>query len=268
MSVSSPSLPTRVRHRHQAPRRRLRLRRGRGALLLSAARTPADLAAWWTGASRPAAGARARLGGVLRPADRRGPRGLRPPPPHRVPGPRGGRASLGRGPWSSTCAAARARWAPRWPRHWAGPRCTPPTSTRPPCGAPAATSPPPAARCTRATSYEPLPAALRGRVDVLVANAPYVPTEAIGLHAAGGPPARAAGGARRRRRTGSTSQRRVAAEAPRWLAPGGHLLIETSEQQAPQTAEAFVRHGLRARVTRSDELSATAVIGTMPSAEE
>ena len=29
--------------------------------------------------------------------------------------------------------------------------------------------------------YEPLPAALRGRVDVLVANAPYVPTEAIGL---------------------------------------------------------------------------------------
>ena len=29
--------------------------------------------------------------------------------------------------------------------------------------------------------YEPLPATLRGRVDVLVANAPYVPTEAIGL---------------------------------------------------------------------------------------
>lgn len=29
--------------------------------------------------------------------------------------------------------------------------------------------------------YEPLPAALRGRVDVLVANAPYVPTEAVGL---------------------------------------------------------------------------------------
>ncbi|MDT7565026.1 MAG: release factor glutamine methyltransferase, partial [Pseudonocardiales bacterium] len=28
--------------------------------------------------------------------------------------------------------------------------------------------------------YEPLPDALRGRVDVLVANAPYVPTEAIG----------------------------------------------------------------------------------------
>ena len=41
---------------------------------------------------------------------------------------------------SSTCAAARARWAPRWPRRWAGSSCTPPTSTPPRCGAPAATS--------------------------------------------------------------------------------------------------------------------------------
>jgi len=29
--------------------------------------------------------------------------------------------------------------------------------------------------------YEPLPGALRGRVDILVANAPYVPTEEIRL---------------------------------------------------------------------------------------
>jgi len=29
--------------------------------------------------------------------------------------------------------------------------------------------------------YEPLPASLRGRVDILVANAPYVPTEAVAL---------------------------------------------------------------------------------------
>lgn len=28
---------------------------------------------------------------------------------------------------------------------------------------------------------EPLPASLRGRVDILVANAPYVPTESIRL---------------------------------------------------------------------------------------
>jgi release factor glutamine methyltransferase len=59
-------------------------------------------------------------------------------------------------------------------------------------------------------------------------------------------------------------QRRVVAVAPRWLAPGGHLLIETSERQAPHTEEAFVRHGLLARVACSDELGATVVIGTMP----
>jgi release factor glutamine methyltransferase len=110
---------------------------------------------------------------------------------------------------------------------------------------------------------EPLPVALRGRIDVLVANAPYVPTEAIGLMPPearlheprvaldGGP-------------DGLDVQRRVVAVAPRWLTPGGHLLIETSEQQAPHTAEAFVRHGLLARVACSDELSATVVIGTMP----
>ena len=38
-------------------------------------------------------------------------------------------------------------------------------------------------------------------------------------------------------------QRRVAAGAPAWLAPGGHLLIETSQRQAPQTPGAFSRHG-------------------------
>ena len=37
------------------------------------------------------------------------------------------------------------------------------------------------AGCYEGDLYEPLPAALRGRVDLLVANAPYVPTEAIAL---------------------------------------------------------------------------------------
>jgi len=59
-------------------------------------------------------------------------------------------------------------------------------------------------------------------------------------------------------------QRRVTAEAALWLAPGGHLLIETSERQAPQTAETFARNGLIPRVVDSDELDATVVIGTMP----
>jgi release factor glutamine methyltransferase len=107
----------------------------------------------------------------------------------------------------------------------------------------------------------PLPAPLRGRVDVLVANAPYVPTGAIATM----PPeardheARAAldGGA-----DGLDVQRRVAAAAPRWLAPGGALLIETSERQAPSTAAAMADAGLAPRVEQSDELDATAVVGT------
>lgn len=109
--------------------------------------------------------------------------------------------------------------------------------------------------------YDPLPATLRGRVDILVANAPYVPTEAMALM----PPeariheSRVAldGGA-----DGLDVLRRVTASAPQWLAVGACLLVETSERQAPQTLETFARSGLLARVVSSDELDATVVIGT------
>lgn len=108
--------------------------------------------------------------------------------------------------------------------------------------------------------YEPLPAVLRGRVDVLVANAPYVPTEAIRLL-----PSEARIHEARVALDGGTDgldiQRRVAAEASLWLAPGGHLLVETSEQQAPHTVEIFTCNGLIPQVARSKELDATVVIG-------
>ncbi|MET0235730.1 MAG: putative protein N(5)-glutamine methyltransferase [Kibdelosporangium sp.] len=109
--------------------------------------------------------------------------------------------------------------------------------------------------------YDPLPPTLRGRVDILVANAPYVPTEAIALMP---PEAREHepwvaldGGA-----DGLAVQRRVTAAACDWLAPGGHLLIETSAGQAPETAAAFADHGLDARIVKSGQLDATVVIGT------
>ncbi|MDQ2788938.1 MAG: putative protein N(5)-glutamine methyltransferase [Actinomycetota bacterium] len=111
--------------------------------------------------------------------------------------------------------------------------------------------------------YEPLPVALRGRVDILVANAPYVPTEEIRLLP---PEARLHepwvaldGGA-----DGLDVQRRVAAAAPLWLAPGGYLLVETSRRQAPHTVETFTRNGLTPRVVSSEEPDATIVIGTRP----
>ncbi|MGG2094137.1 putative protein N(5)-glutamine methyltransferase [Bacillus sp. S13(2024)] len=111
--------------------------------------------------------------------------------------------------------------------------------------------------------YEPLPTTLRGRVDILVANVPYVPTEMIRIlpSEARIHEARVAldGGV-----DGLDVQRRVAAAALDWLAPGGHLLVETSERQTKQTVEIFVRNGLIPQVACSNELDATVVIGTRP----
>jgi release factor glutamine methyltransferase len=129
---------------------------------------------------------------------------------------------------------------------------------------------PAAVRCARrnlpyAQVYQgdldaPLPDRLAGRVDVLVANAPYVPTEEIALMPPeardheprvtldGGP-------------DGLDVQRRVVGGAPPWLAPGGHLLIETSAAQAPSTVAVFAAAGFATRVVRDDDLEATVVIG-------
>ncbi|RZT84131.1 putative protein-(glutamine-N5) methyltransferase [Pseudonocardia sediminis] len=109
----------------------------------------------------------------------------------------------------------------------------------------------------------PLPAELRGRVSVLVANVPYVPTDAIATMP---PEARdheprvaLDGGA-----DGLDVARRVAAAAPGWLAPGGSLLIETGREQSAVLAGVFTAHGLRARVVEDDDLGSTVVIGTRP----
>ncbi|RZS65732.1 release factor glutamine methyltransferase [Agromyces ramosus] len=108
--------------------------------------------------------------------------------------------------------------------------------------------------------FDALPRDLIGRVDVLAVNAPYVPTAEIAMM----PPeardheARAAldGGT-----DGLDVHRRVAASAADWLAPGGHLLIETSRRQAPTTTALVTAGGLEARVVRDDELAATIVVG-------
>jgi release factor glutamine methyltransferase len=108
--------------------------------------------------------------------------------------------------------------------------------------------------------YDALPAGWSGRVDVIVANTPYVPTDAIGLMP---PEARdhehrvaLDGGA-----DGLTIARRVAAGASAWLAPGGHVLVETSEEQAPVLAATMADHGLAARIERDDDIDGTVVIG-------
>jgi release factor glutamine methyltransferase len=112
--------------------------------------------------------------------------------------------------------------------------------------------------------FAPLPAGLRGRVDLLLANVPYVPTDAIALM----PPeardhehrATLDGGA-----DGLDVLRRVSAGASHWLTTGGHLLVESSERQAQAMSDTFAGDGLLPRVVRSEDLGATVVVGTRPS---
>ena len=108
--------------------------------------------------------------------------------------------------------------------------------------------------------YEPLPARLRGRVGIVVANVPYVPSGEISLlpvEARAHEPLIALDGGP----DGLDVLRRVAAEAPAWLRPGGHLLIETSEAQARQAAQAFSASGLTTTMAHSADMNVTVIIG-------
>jgi release factor glutamine methyltransferase len=111
--------------------------------------------------------------------------------------------------------------------------------------------------------FEPLPASLRGRVDVLTLIAPYVPTDEIDLLPREArlyePRFTLDGGS-----DGLDLVRRVAAEAASWLAAGGAVLTEVSELQAPVVAELFATNGLDAAVHYDEERWATVVVGTRP----
>jgi release factor glutamine methyltransferase len=108
--------------------------------------------------------------------------------------------------------------------------------------------------------YDALPDDLRGRVDLLVVNAPYVPTEAIATM-----PRDARdhehlvaldGGS-----DGLDVVRRVVTGAPAWLRPGGRLVIETGRDQADVTAGLMGAAGMTTTVETDDEVGGTAVLG-------
>jgi release factor glutamine methyltransferase len=105
-----------------------------------------------------------------------------------------------------------------------------------------------------------LPAGLRGRVDVLICNAPYVPTSEIAFMPSEARDHEALialdGGT-----DGLAVLLRVAADAHAWLAPGGVLLVETSERQAPAMAAAMPAGGLAGEVHQDDDWGATVVTG-------
>ncbi|CCG04886.1 putative protein N(5)-glutamine methyltransferase [Blastococcus saxobsidens] len=109
--------------------------------------------------------------------------------------------------------------------------------------------------------FAALPDGLVGRIAVLTANVPYVPTAAIALMPPEArdhePRATLDGGP-----DGLALVRRVVDGAARWLAPGGALLFECGEEQAATAVDVVTAAGLAARLVADGELGATVVVGT------
>lgn len=108
--------------------------------------------------------------------------------------------------------------------------------------------------------FEPLPMSLKGRIELLTFVAPYVPSDEIDLLPREArlyePRFSLDGGV-----DGLDIVRRIAASAKEWLAPGGSVLTEVSERQAPVVVELFAAGGLAAYVERDEARFATVVRG-------
>jgi release factor glutamine methyltransferase len=105
-----------------------------------------------------------------------------------------------------------------------------------------------------------LPASLRGRVDVVIASAPYVPSAEVAdlpREARDHEPRTALDGGN----DGLDIYRRIASDAPAWLAMDGALIIETARHQADAAAAMLEGAGLRASIEMDDRRDATAVVG-------
>jgi release factor glutamine methyltransferase len=107
--------------------------------------------------------------------------------------------------------------------------------------------------------FTALPADLRGRVDLVVASAPYVPTDEIGLRPAEArlyEPAVALDGGS----DGLDVYRAIAADVTGWLGIGGHVAVETSRDQAAGAAAILSAAGLRTEAA-TDERAAVVTGG-------
>ena len=108
--------------------------------------------------------------------------------------------------------------------------------------------------------FQALPDHLAHSVDILLANVPYVPSGHIPLL-----PSEARDHEQHRALDGGDDGldlvRRVSAQAPHWLVPGGHLLVEVGRDQVDAAHDAFTRAGLTCRVSHCPEQEATVIIG-------
>lgn len=111
--------------------------------------------------------------------------------------------------------------------------------------------------------FSALPERLRGGLDVVLANVPYVPTPEFAFLPAEArehePRHTLDGGA-----DGLDLLRRVAADAAVWLRPGGSLLCEIAEGQIEGARDALRSAGLEAEVRTDEETETTVVIGVRP----
>jgi release factor glutamine methyltransferase len=108
--------------------------------------------------------------------------------------------------------------------------------------------------------FEALPEQLSGRIDVLLANVPYVASRHLALL-----PAEARDHEPRTALDGGGDGlhifRAVVGRAPRWLAAGGVVLSEITEAQVDAAAEAVRTAGLEPEVIYDDDLEATVIEG-------
>lgn len=108
--------------------------------------------------------------------------------------------------------------------------------------------------------FDALPPELVGTIDLLLVNAPYVPSDEVGTmpREARDHEHRVAldGGA-----DGLDVQRRVLAGAARWMRPGGRIVVETGRAQAERTVGLVTAAGFSAEVVSDDDAGATVVLG-------
>jgi release factor glutamine methyltransferase len=106
---------------------------------------------------------------------------------------------------------------------------------------------------------EPLPADLRGWVDAIVSNPPYVPPEEIDDL-----PAEARADPRLALAGGTEVHRRLAEQAPRWLRSGGALAVEIDARQGEEVSGLLARRFVRVRVERDLAGRDRVVLARMP----
>jgi release factor glutamine methyltransferase len=109
--------------------------------------------------------------------------------------------------------------------------------------------------------FAALPETLRGRLDLIIANVPYVPTAHIELmnsEARDHEPHSALDGGD----DGLDIFRRMIAQAPQWLARGGSILSEVAVHQVADALAAIDGAGLASSHHVDDEYEANVVIGT------